>query len=257
MNIKRRKWHPRPMDDADDDINESVDLTEVQEQEEVRENGEGKNSAIATNDTVHEGTYEATPSEGFTVDAQGLWYQDLGKPSSPRIWVCSPLYVTKPVTDIASRNHGRVVEFTDDQGVFHREVISLEELHTRPSKVKGQLVSLGLKLDHSREAMKLLIRYIDFTPVTGALVHVQQTGWQDTVFVLPDQNYGESERQFLLNSPFDYSKLYGCQGSLAQWQKEVARFAIGNSRLVLCHQHGFCRSLTKAARRRKRGNQFS
>jgi uncharacterized protein (DUF927 family) len=80
----------------------------------------------------------------------------------------------------------------------------------------------------------LLVRSPKRAQATG------RVGWHGNSFVLPDDCYGADDRDtLLLQSATAHEHSFRQSGTLQSWQQNVARYAIGNSRLALALSAAF------------------
>ena len=150
------------------------------------------------------------------------------KQTIERIWLCGPVRVTA-----FSRNHegaewGRVLEFCDHDGRIHRVVIDLPMLAGTGEGMRVKLMSHGLEISTLGEARRRLMDFIlqSHPKVKARITH--KTGWLDGVFVLPDRVIGPSGADPVIFSSEAETPVFTCQGSLLEWQENIASYAIGN-----------------------------
>ena len=68
----------------------------------------------------------------------------------------------------------------------------------------------------------------------------QRVGWHGNSFVMPDDCFGVDKRDMLLlQSATAHEHSFRQSGTLQSWQQNVARYAVGNSRLVLALSAAF------------------
>jgi uncharacterized protein (DUF927 family) len=69
-------------------------------------------------------------------------------------------------------------------------------------------------------------------------------GWHGDVFVFPNGAYGSSSNEkLILQGAIALEHTFKVSGSLADWNEQVARFAVGNSRLILAISAAFATTL--------------
>jgi uncharacterized protein (DUF927 family) len=81
--------------------------------------------------------------------------------------------------------------------------------------------------------------------VAARLRAVTSTGWFGSTFILPDGAVGVAalDEQFILQTAHVVDHAYNIRGSLIEWQHNIARFAVGNSRLALAISAAFAACL--------------
>lgn len=178
----------------------------------------------------------------FLTNDHGVWYID----NETKHWICSKLEIKALVRDKASKNWGRLLAFSDADGKLHSWAMPMEMLGGRGDELRYQLLRQGLEISSSTKLRNLLIEYITITKPAARTCCVTQTGWYNGVFVLPDKTIGETSEQVLYQAE-SYSSDYQQAGTLIEWRNHVAKFSIGNSRLVLAVSIAFAAMLLHPA----------
>ncbi len=195
---------------------------------------------------------------GFSISPAGVFYTPEGtdeRPGKP-MKVCEPLRVTALIRDRASENWGRVIAFHDADGVYHQWAIPMELLAGDGSDMRRELSRLGLKIGSGMAAKNRLSEYlIESTPKERARC-VQQTGWFDNVFVMPDRTIGESKEVVLYQSENKTVCQYVQGGDLKQWRDNVGQLCIGNSRLIFAVSASFAGMILRHAGQESGGLHF-
>jgi len=94
------------------------------------------------------------------------------------------------------------------------------------------------------KARGLLTTYLASTHVPVRAKAVASTGWFGRAFVLPDGTIGAADdERVILQTLHFIDHAYNTRGTLKDWQQEVARFAVGNSRLALAISSAFAACL--------------
>jgi hypothetical protein len=195
---------------------------------------------------------------GFTVSKDGVYFTPEGtddKPGTP-IRICSPLRVTALIRDRSSENWGRVIEFNDADGIGHKWAIPAEMLAGDGLDVRRELSRLGLAIGSGMAAKNRLSQYlIESAPKVRARC-VQQTGWFDNVFVMPDRTIGENGEVVLYQSESKTACQYAQCGTLDQWRDNVAQLCSGNSRLIFAVSASFAGMILRHAGQESGGVHF-
>ena len=95
-----------------------------------------------------------------------------------------------------------------------------------------------------RKARELLNAYLTAVRVKTRALAVSRIGWHGCAFVLPDKTLGDTQGERVLMQtlgPFEHA--FHVQGTLADWQENIARFATGNSRLLFSLSAAFAAPL--------------
>ncbi|MEM4990884.1 DUF927 domain-containing protein [Collimonas sp. H4R21] len=195
---------------------------------------------------------------GFTISNSGVFYTSEGTDDKPgkSIRVCAPMRVTAMIRDRSSENWGRVIEFDDADGVQHQWAIPMEMLAGDGADMRRELSRLGLEIGASLSAKNRLSEYLIESKPTERARCVQQTGWFDDVFVMPDRTIGDSTEVVLYQSESKAACQYVQNGTLEQWRENVARLCMGNSRLILAVSAAFAGMILRHAGQESGGLHF-
>ncbi len=179
---------------------------------------------------------------GFIVNDQGVFYSD----GDEKRWICSKLEIQALVRDKASENWGRLLALTDADGQVHRWAMPMEMLKGSADELRGELLRLGLQIAPGLKARQRLIEYITTTQPDTRARCVTKTGWYQNVFVLPDHTIGDTTEPVIYQVD-NLTNPYQTSGTLADWQRHIAAYCVGNSRLVLAISCGFAAILLHPA----------
>lgn len=178
----------------------------------------------------------------FEVHADGVYYCE----SEENVkWLCSRLVLIALTRDSDGINWGRVLELTDADQVTRRWTMPMELLSGNGDELAKELLRLGLRIAPGTAIRKLLIEYITLSQTKERTRCVLQTGWHDKYFVLPHKVFGSGKEIVLLQSDNLINSGYHAYGSLDNWQKNVASFCVGNSRLLFSVSLAFASPLLK------------
>ena len=175
-------------------------------------------------------------AECFKIKESGVWYHPPGAPDddlrSP-IWICSPLEVTAVTRNTQGENWGRLVEFRDPEGRKHAWAMPMRLLQADGREYRAVLADMGLNIASSRRARELLTTYLQTTQPPARVRFVERTGWQGAAFVFPDETIGDTNGEpVLLQTVNSNRHAYRQSGTLEDWQREISRLCVGNSRLT-------------------------
>lgn len=176
--------------------------------------------------------------ENYRLTGRGLFYVFYertrgGKVKEVETFVCSPLKVVATGKDADDGERTQIVEFTNDDGRTKKINVSLRHLITEPQSVLGELVANGLILN-SREKLRL-IDYLIYSKPEKRLTLVYKTGWQGKSFVMPDVIISSKDAEksdYLLHGTHSKIKKLRAQGTAQEWRENIARYCVGNSRLI-------------------------
>jgi len=172
----------------------------------------------------------------FVIRDGNLYYQDIDsdnkKPVSPII-ICGELRITARTRNAKGGNHGRLLEFKDDDGKHKAIAIPCSELQSDGLDIRKLLSDMGLYICPNGRARSLLNEFIlESNPKQTALC-VSRTGWHNGTYILPNRIIGQSNGERLVYQPEsgDYTSDIAQSGTLEEWQ-EIPKLCAGNSRLT-------------------------
>lgn len=173
---------------------------------------------------------------GFAMKADGLFYTPPGDSDKPPVHVSAPFEIVAQTRDANGENWGLLLRWKDHDGKPHEWLIPNGKMHGDAREISGVLHEQGLRcLPH---AARLLQTFLAMVETDARLVCVRQPGWHTTergpVFVLANgAKIGPGAGTVTLQAGRASSgDKFAVSGTLDGWQNEVARYAIGNSRLA-------------------------
>ena len=178
-----------------------------------------------------------------------------GTEKDPGGWarLCTSIKFVGAYRDPENGSWGHLVEVKDSDGIWHRVTISHAQAAKDNREVLALLHDRGLIVFGGGNGK---FRFLDLiaqhlAKVTERVRCVSQTGWHTArdgkeYFVLPNQVYGPIEGEEIICQPKgSQGAAYGVNGTLEGWRKDIARLAVGNSRLALAIAAGFAAPLLK------------
>jgi len=171
-------------------------------------------------------------SPRYELRTDGLFWCDVefdGKGRArpqPPLFLCSSLKIEALTRDMQGRGWGRLVSFTDADGIGKTTIITARLFGTsRSDELRGALLDAGLPIiASSPKAQRQLNDYLmRETPEVRARC-VTRTGWHGSSFVLPSQTFGpvDGERFYLADDAGGASAYERC-GRFDLWRDLVAR----------------------------------
>ena len=190
----------------------------------------------------------ATPSappglpSGYEWRANGIFFRHPGEPPEKARYVCPPLRVLAVSHDEQNRDFGRLVEFADINGETQRLVIYDHERSGSGDALRARLARRGFECSTTAECRRLFLDLFRRWQPSARALSVRKTGWirDHSVFVLGHRIIGAADDAppVILADDVDRPAT-GEQGTLAEYQEQVFRLAIGNSRLLFGISSGF------------------
>jgi len=176
----------------------------------------------------------------FKVDEGGVWKRvrrdnDDGTASMQWVRFGTELHVLGLTRNGENENWGRYLEIVDRDGTRHAWAMPAALLAGSGDQLRGELLRLGFEPESRREAKAWTLEYLLTAPTAQRARCVDGIGWHGATYVLPDGPIGarDGDELIILQSAEKPDHAYNVAGSLDDWKTEVARPALGNSRLVL------------------------
>jgi putative DNA primase/helicase len=169
------------------------------------------------------------------------------------------LIVAAETRDDAQSEWGRLLVWQDNDGHTHTWAAPVEMLAASDSvDFRRQLMRNGLTVATNGKARQRLVDYVlTFKPQSSERVRcVTKTGWHGGRYVLPSQVFGKTEGEGVIFQGSTVSD-FATSGTLADWQREIAGRAVGNSRIIFAIACSFAGVLTEMANESGGGFQFT
>lgn len=213
---------------------------------------------LLKNDVNKTGTSNNDLPHRFSILKDGVYFTPDGTEEKPGIPVriCSILRVTAKSRNRSSEDWGRVVHFIDGDECQHTWAIPMEMLAGDGVEVRRELARLGLEMAAGTTARNRLLEYLIHCKPQARARCVQQTGWYDNVFVMPDRSIGQGKEVVLYQSESKTACQYLQLGTLEQWRDNVAQLCIGNSRLIFALSASFAGMILHHAGQESGGLHF-
>lgn len=128
----------------------------------------------------------------------GIYYQPPAKKQGDEwitpapIWICEEFAVVARSRDAEGGNHGKVLEWRDQDKVRHEFVFTSDMLSNDGLEIRKVLMNGGLQVSTKRAAKEHLVHYLNEVKPNKVARSVFAIGWQSGgAYVLPKQTYGE------------------------------------------------------------------
>lgn len=166
----------------------------------------------------------------FENTAEGLFHVES---ESRRLRICGRVKVLAKTRDLNGGSWGLLLEWRDDDGRVHRWSMPKAMLAGDGGAVREELFGRGLFVSTDSKARARLLEFLSTVDTPIRARAVQKVGWAGSAFALPHITLGDTtnDRVIFQNSEVG-AHHYSSAGTLREWQDNVARLAIGNSRLV-------------------------
>lgn len=193
---------------------------------------------------------ESELPKNYFLNERGIHYRGINKEGEKTTtFVCSPLRITAKTCDSDNESWGRRLQFKDAQGVKHDLVIPMSLLSGDGLELRRMLMDCGLVIDPTSDARQKFLRFVLHSEPKKHVRCVNQTGWHDGAFVLPDEviSANGNRDSILLQNIDRTANKFRTVGTLADWQENIARYCVGNSRLMFAVSAAFAAALLPIA----------
>ncbi|MBI1328227.1 MAG: DUF927 domain-containing protein [Alphaproteobacteria bacterium] len=160
-----------------------------------------------------------------------LYYIDPSD-EKPPVKISTFVEVAAYTRNSKGENWGRLLKWHDADGVPHTWAMPMELLKGDGNDLIGNLLDKGVRIFPSKYGKQPFLGYLSACDPAWKAVSVDKTGWHGNHFVFPDNVIPDSD-EIYLQSDFNLDYAFHCAGTLQEWQEHVARYAQGNSRLIL------------------------
>lgn len=202
--------------------------------------------------------FEGCEVPGFRVSDEGLFRMETslnrktGAPVEKAVKISGALYVSGYIQGPESGGWGRLVKFFDPDGNAKMVAVSAQDLAGTGLDVVRKLMAEGLFIIPNRSNIDGLVTYLMTADPKERYLRAVRPGWCKDNYVLPDTNFGPGQ----VFSDLDHlDHRFHIRGTFEAWQ-EMARLAIGNSRLAFALSAAFAAPLLRPTGSESAGFHF-
>jgi uncharacterized protein (DUF927 family) len=165
---------------------------------------------------------------------RGLVWRDPSSEDKPEIHVAGKFKVVAETRDTDGWCWGLLLRWKDPDGRKREWAMPRAMLAGDGADVRRLLLDGGLSVGTGTKRRNLLTTFLSSVRVEQRARAVSVVGWHGTAFVLPDGAIGKTGGETaILQATGALEHAFNVRGLLAEWQKRVAKYAVGNSRLLL------------------------
>lgn len=176
---------------------------------------------------------------GFELSDNGLFCIDKKTQELTRISNYIKVIAFTKSDDEASR----LIEFRDYKGNIQTIVIKSSMFTKDGEQIRISLLKKGFIFAGTLFSKRKLMEYISSSVPTKEITLVSKTGFLNNVYIRPGHVIGVAKEIVLDTAIRDES--YVVSGTLQEWNDNVARWCVGNSRLIFAISTGFASLLLK------------
>ena len=132
----------------------------------------------------------------------------------------------------------------DADNVWHTWAMPMSLTAGNGNEYRARLKSLGLDISPAKKARERLELYLVNAKPQARARCVNRTGWSGRAFLLPDASFGDTGgEEVVFQGGAASGHNFHAAGNLEDWQREVAAFCQGNSRLAFAVAAAFAAPL--------------
>jgi putative DNA primase/helicase len=182
---------------------------------------------------------------GYRFRDDGLYWNDPNDPDKPDLKLSGCFDVVAETRDGEGASWGLLLHWVDHDDRHHQFALSKALLAGDGAEARRMLLDGGLYVAPTPKARGLFNSFLLQARSSNRARATQRIGWHDNAFVLPDESFGGVQNdKLLLQTATAHEHTFRQLGTLDSWQEQVARYAVGNSRLILALSAAFAGPLT-------------
>ena len=183
---------------------------------------------------IKEGKQEQSQPDGFVLSDDGLFCIDKKSEALTRISNYIKVIAFTKSTDEVSR----IIEFKDYRGEIHNLIAKPKMFTKDGDQLRILLISKGFIFAGNSLSKRKLFEYIVSSVPKNEVAIASRIGFSENVYVRPDLIIGETQEEIILDTAIQ-DESYGTSGTLQEWNDLIARWCIGNSRLIFAISSAF------------------
>lgn len=198
-------------------------------------------------------------NDEFALADDGVyWVEVKGQQIKPVMQISAPLKIVAYSRDINGNNWGRILEFRDKDDTLQEYHMKMQDLKRDGEEIVDALFSRGLSIAPGKKARLKLVEYIQNCQPDNKMRarSTDVTGWHGNRFILPHEVLGDDSERIIYQGRQPTTRAYNRQGSIEDWQENIARLCVGNSRLILAVATSFAAPLLRFAGMESGGFHF-
>ena len=172
--------------------------------------------------------------DGFILSDDGLFCVDKKSEALTRISNYIKVIAFTKSTDEVSR----IIEFKDYRGEIHNLIAKPKMFTKDGDQLRILLISKGFIFAGNSLSKRKLFEYIVSSVPKKEVAIASRIGFSENVYVRPDLIIGEAKEEIILDTAIQ-DESYGTSGTLQEWNDLIARWCIGNSRLIFAISAAF------------------
>ena len=180
------------------------------------------------------------PRPHFEIDNRGVWWVNVRTDKDGDIIESEPLLLSDPIDIIGTGqdNDGayyRIIKFKD-KITRQQKTAALPQAEIAGGKCWERLGFYGLFIESNPTKRRKLADYLQKEGSQTAFTITDRAGWHEDSYIMPSGETitaTDKDPAIIYNGDTSQAKAYQPNGELTDWQQNIARYAVGNSRLCL------------------------
>ncbi|WP_107811036.1 DUF927 domain-containing protein [Neisseria subflava] len=180
------------------------------------------------------------PRPHFEIDNRGVWWVNVRTDKDGDIIEAEPLLLSDPIDIIGTGqdNDGayyRIIKFKD-KITRQQKTAALPQAEIAGGKCWERLGFYGLFIESNPTKRRKLADYLQKEGSQAAFTITDRAGWHEDSYIMPSGETitaTDKDPAIIYNGDTSQAKAYQPNGELTDWQQNIARYAVGNSRLCL------------------------
>lgn len=184
----------------------------------------------------------------FTQKADGIYFEEYGKNGQtlPEKRICAALCVLAETRTPHGNGWGKLLEWRDDDNRLQRWAMPRKLLSGDSAEIASELLDRGLDILPNKK--NKVVEYIHASRPFHKITCTDKTGWHGGAYVTPDKVYGQEAGEYIYQTEgAAIDPIFSIRSTLADWKREVAAYAGGNSRLLFALSAAFAGTLATPA----------
>ena len=180
------------------------------------------------------------PRPHFEIDNRGVWWINVRTDKDGDAIEAEPQFLSDPIDIIGTGqdNDGayyRIIKFKD-KITRQQKTAALPQAEITEGKCWGRLGFYGLSIGSEPTKRRRLADYLQKEGSQTAFTITDRAGWHEDSYIMPSGETitaTDKDPAIIYNGDTSQAKAYQPNGELTDWQQNIARYAVGNSRLCL------------------------
>ena len=199
---------------------------------------EGRDAVRAILENVNEN--ESDIPSGFVLSNEGLLCID--KKGNP---VQISNYIKVIAFTRSSDGISKLVEFRDYKNDLRRTIVKPKMLSKDGDAIRVHLVSHGFVYSGTGLSKRKLFEYISSSVPKKETILISRTGYFENMYIRSDRVIGKTNDGVILDDSVNDESI-AIAGTLQEWNENIAKYCVGNSRLSFAISAAFASILMKS-----------